>query len=131
LIKKGLPSGSQPPITCEFPAESGTTVLLSSLGMGEGEETLSKILLKAFLKTLLETKQKPERIICYNQGVFLALEGSEVLEDLQALEKAGVKILVCGTCLDYYRVKERLMVGEISNMYDIAESLLSSRVIKP
>ncbi len=119
------------PISCAGEASSPVCVVLSSKGMGEGDQTLAQILLKAFLKTLKETDQKPQKIICYNEGVFLALSDSEVLEDLKALEDEGVEILVCGTCLDYYQVKDKLGVGKISNMYDILETLLSSRVIKP
>ena len=125
--EKGPPSTSK--ITCTVSEE--TVVVLSSRGMGKGDPALSSLLLRAFLKTLLELKEKPRSIVCYNEGVFLALKDSEVIEDLQNLQKQGIKILVCGTCLDYYRVKEKLAVGEISNMYDIAQELLQYRVLKP
>ncbi len=119
------------PISCGEQAVYPVCVVLSAKGMGSGDPTLSTLLLKAFLKTLAEAQEKPKRLICYNEGVFLALEDSEVLEDLKKLEKLGVEILVCGTCLDYYQVKDKLAVGVVSNMYDILETLLSSRVLKP
>ncbi len=129
ILKKG--THTAPEVISCTPQEGSPVVVLSSRGMGRGDDTLSQILLRAFLKTLRETTPKPRAIICYNEGVLLALEDSEVLADLKALEEEGVKILVCGTCLDYYRVKERLAVGEISNMYDILETMLNARVIKP
>ena len=45
---------------------------------------------------------------------------------LQAL-RTGVKILVCGTCLDYYKLKDNLKIGEISNMYDITEKMFAAQ----
>ncbi len=111
--------------------EIPVVIVLSSRGMGSGNETLANVLLRAFLKTLKETSKKPAAIICYNQGVLLAIEDSEFVQDLKDLEKEGVKILVCGTCLDYYRVKDKLAVGQVSNMYDILETMLYARIIKP
>ncbi len=130
VTKKG-PGREVSLVSCAPAQESPAVIVFSSRGMGEGDETLSRLLLKALVKTLRETSQRPQAIICYNQGVFLTLEDSEVLEDLKALEAEGIKILVCGTCLDYYRVKDKLAVGQISNMYDILETMLSARVIKP
>jgi len=49
-----------------------------------------------------------------------------VLEDLEALGKRGVGILACGTCLGHFGLKDKLAVGEVSNMYSIAETLLAA-----
>lgn len=64
--------------------------------------------MKAFLYTLTESSPKPESLIFMNSGVKLAVEGSPVLESLENLEKAGVTILVCGTCLNYFELKDKL-----------------------
>jgi len=71
-----------------------------------------------------EVQPLPEKIIFFNSGVKLVVEGSPVLEDLWALNERGVEILACGTCLGYYDLKEQIAVGEISNMYTIAETML-------
>jgi intracellular sulfur oxidation DsrE/DsrF family protein len=77
-------------------------------------------------------EKKPVRLILINSGVRLAVEGSEVLETLKKLSAEGVEIFACGTCLDFYQLKEKLSVGEISNMYDIAQSLLEAdRLVRP
>ena len=131
VTKKGAgqPVGA---ITCARPEGVRPVVVIDREGMGEGDETLSKILIRAFLKTLKEASVKPETLVFYNRGIFLTLEGSEVLDDLKALEAQGIKILVCGTCLDFYRVKEKLRVGQVSNMYDIMETMLTAGlVVKP
>jgi selenium metabolism protein YedF len=122
--------------TCELaaPAQKAEKVVvyLNSNLMGIGEEALGAILMRSFLKTLLDVEIKPTRLILVNTGVRLSSEGSEVLETLQALSEKGTDILSCGTCLDFYGLKEKLKVGKISNMYDIAQSLLEAdRLIRP
>ena len=109
-----------------------TVVYVNSNLLGVGDEALGSILMRGFLKTLLDLTKKPNRLIFINSGVQLACEGSEVMEALQALSDAGVEILACGTCLDFYKLKEKLRVGRVSNMYEIAQSLLEAdRLIRP
>jgi selenium metabolism protein YedF len=107
-------------------------VYINSNLLGIGDEALGAILMRAFLKTLLDLPIKPHRLILINSGVRLASEGSEVLETLKKLSEVGIEILACGTCLDFYRLKEKLKVGIVSNMYDIAHSLLEAdRLVRP
>ena len=107
-------------------------VYINSHLMGIGEEALGAILMRSFLKTLVDMETKPSRLILVNSGVRLSSEGSEVLETLQALSEKGVEILSCGTCVDFYGLKEKVKVGKISNMHDIAQSLLEAdRLIMP
>ena len=107
-------------------------VYINSNLLGVGDEALGTILMRAFLKTLLDLERKPLRLILINSGVQLASEGSEVLEILGKLSEKGIAILSCGICLDFYGLKEKLKVGKISNMYDIAQSLVEAdRLIRP
>jgi selenium metabolism protein YedF len=111
------------------PAPSGGPLVLvvPSEFMGRGEhEELGQILIRGFLHTLNEVSPLPNVIIFFNSGVKLTVEGSPVLEDLCNLEAQGVQILICGTCLGYYGLKEKVAVGEISNMYTIAETMLQA-----
>jgi len=103
--------------------KNGLIVLIGSDILGTGDKTLGRILMNAYIKTLVEVCPLPETIILINSGVNLSIEGSEALKPLLELEKMGVEILSCGTCLDYYSIKERLAVGQVSNMYTIAEKL--------
>jgi selenium metabolism protein YedF len=103
-----------------------TVVFVPSDGVGRGDDELGGILIRSFLHTLNEVEPLPSTVIFINTGVKLTVEGSPVLEDLQLLEQRGVNILACGTCLGYFELKEKLAVGEISNMYTIAETLLSA-----
>lgn len=100
--------------------------------LGRGDDRLGAILMKAFILTLKELKPLPWRVIFINGGVKLASAGSELLPSLGELENLGVEILSCGTCLDFYGLKEELKAGRVSNMFEIVTTLAdSSNVIKP
>jgi len=101
----------------------GLVFFMDSDSMGRGSEELGGILMRAFLHTLGEADVKPGKIILVNSGVKLACEGSPALEDLQAVASQGVEILACGTCLNYFELKEKLRAGRISNMYEILKAL--------
>ncbi|MEN6501020.1 MAG: sulfurtransferase-like selenium metabolism protein YedF [Tenuifilaceae bacterium] len=113
-------------------ANSGFIVLLNSATMGKGNDELGKILMKGFLSTLLELKATPTEIICYNSAVTLALKSSDTAATLQQISERGIKITLCGTCVDFYNLRDDLAVGQISNMLYIAERLSSGvRIIQP
>lgn len=114
--------------------EKGKSVVIyiNSDLLGIGDEALGRFLMKAFLKTLLDLETKPKRLILLNSGVKLASESSKVLDTLIALSEKGIEIVSCGTCLDFYKLREKLGVGTISNMYDIIQSMLEAdRLIIP
>jgi selenium metabolism protein YedF len=103
------------------PAQPGPFVIvIAEDKMGRGNDELGYVLIKAFLHTITEQAEKPDVMIFYNTGIKLALQESEVVDDLKELASAGVEMLVCGTCLNYFEAKEKLGVGVVSNMYDIA-----------
>lgn len=99
------------------------TIAFSSSTMGSGSEELGEILMKSFIYTLTESIPYPSTLVFYNSGVFLTCEGSEVIDDLKKLEDKKVEILSCGTCLDFFNMKDKLQVGEVTNMYNILEKL--------
>lgn len=110
---------------------SDWVILVAGDKMGEGAEELGKILMKSYFYALTEAKPYPQAIIFVNSGVRLTTEGSEVLENLEKLHDERVEILSCGTCLDYYGLKDKLRVGEVSNMYTIVEKMNEvSKVIR-
>jgi len=100
-------------------------ILITSNLFGKGEEELGKNLMKSFLYTLTQM-ENIKQMIFMNSGVSLTTEGSEVLELLKAMEEKGVEILSCGTCLDYYGLKEKLAVGKVTNMYAIVEAITTA-----
>jgi selenium metabolism protein YedF len=97
--------------------------------MGRGSDELGGILIRGFFHALVETDSKPGTIIFYNSGVELTAAGSPVIDDLLELEKYGVTLLACGTCLEYFGLKDSLGVGTVTNMYTITETLLEAQKI--
>ncbi|HBG5344352.1 TPA: sulfurtransferase-like selenium metabolism protein YedF [Clostridioides difficile] len=100
-----------------------TCIFISSDKMGLGNDELGKVLIKGFIYTLTESKPYPKHILLVNGGVKLSAENEETIENLKILENVGVEILSCGTCLDYYNLKDKLQVGSVTNMYTIVETL--------
>jgi len=94
--------------------------------MGRGNDELGRVLIRAFLHTLNEVSPLPDRIIFFNTGVRLVTQDSPVLEDVRNLAEQGVDIVACGTCVDFLGLKGQIAVGEISNMYSIAEMLFEA-----
>jgi selenium metabolism protein YedF len=121
-----MPEESVAPQPAEAAAGEPLVVTIPSEFMGRGDEELGHILIRGFFHTLGEVAPMPDAIIFFNSGVKLVVEGSPVLEDLHELCGRGVAILACGTCLGHYELKDRVAVGEVSNMYTIAEMLLGA-----
>ena len=114
------------------PLAKGTVLVISSDVMGSGDEALGRLLMKGFLYAMVEQEKQPEMILFYNSGVFLTTEGSGVLDDLREMERRGVRLLTCGTCLNHYGRLEKLQVGEVTNMYEIAQCMMQAeRIIRP
>lgn len=112
--------------------KSNLIVVLSTDTMGSGNDELGQLLMKGFLTTLAEMTPLPEEIICYNSGVKLAMKGTPSSQNLLKLVEMGVKITLCGTCVDFFGIKNTLDFGEISNMYYIVQRLTSSAyILKP
>ncbi len=111
---------------------SAYVVAVSSEKMGEGDPQLGAILMKGFLNALNEQPVLPTHLVFYNAGARMATKDSGVLASLQTLEEAGVEILICGTCADFYGIKDQLGVGKISNMFTITEAMArTGHVVKP
>jgi selenium metabolism protein YedF len=134
-----LSRGELPSETAETPAAerrcSGggpkVVVFVASDLFGVGDEPLGRVLMRAFVKTMKELDTQPTKVIFANAGVRLTTAGSDLVEDLQALEREGVQVMSCGTCLDYYHLADSLQVGISSNMFEIATALVEAdRVVK-
>ena len=118
-----VPEQTPHPPTCCAPMSSAAVGAVGRDVMGQGSDELGHALMKSFLYALAQLEVPPRTLLFFNGGARLTVEGSQSLEDLRALEQAGTEILTCGTCLDYYGLKDKLAVGGITNMYRIAEIL--------
>jgi selenium metabolism protein YedF len=134
-IDKGSGAEVTIPVTVKESLEANTlidgpyAVMLAKDTFGDGARELGKLLLKNYLYTLLEMDLPPSSLLFVNSGVNLTTEGSDVIDILKHLEEKGVEILSCGTCLDYYHLKDKLSVGRVTNMYEIAEKTTKIRTV--
>jgi selenium metabolism protein YedF len=108
---------------CTLKKKKNTVVVFSKDYMGEGSEELGKMLLPKYVYSLTQLEELPTSLIFFNSGAKLACKGSECLDDIKTLAEAGVNVLVCGTCLNYYELVEDFEVGSVSNMYEIVETM--------
>jgi selenium metabolism protein YedF len=105
-------------------------VMCATDRMGYGDDDLGRKLMVNYIRTLAEMGPELWRLVFVNNGVKLTIDGSEVLADLQAYAQKGLKILVCGTCLDHFDLVEKKQVGETTNMLDIVTATqLADKVI--
>lgn len=98
-------------------------IMIGSDKLGVGDEKLGSALMKSYVYALSESTPVPESIFFVNSGVRLTTEGSDVIDSLKTLEQKGVEIFSCGTCLDFYNLKEKLIIGSVTNMYNIVEKM--------
>ena len=114
----------QPRSSSNHAESAGKIVVMCATDrMGFGDDALGQKLMINFLRTLNEMGNELWRLVFVNNGVKLTVEGSEVLEDLKVYEASGLKILVCGTCLDHFNLLEKKQVGETTNMLDIVTAM--------
>lgn len=97
------------------------TLVISTDKLGQGDDKLGAILMKSYVFALAEADLIPNDILFINGGVKLTVDDSPVLGSLMKLVERGANILICGVCLDFYNIKDKLSVGEISNMYTIVQ----------
>ena len=125
-------SESSPIINSACCTDCESVVVFASDKMGRGDDALGEILMKAFIHTLISIEPIPSKLIFYNSGVILTTEDYGAVDDLHILQEKGVEILICGTCVNYYNIKEKIKTGVISNMYDILSSMSSAgKIINP
>ena len=112
--------------------EKGLVLVLASDEMGQGDAVLGRLLMKGFVYAVTRQDKLPETVLLFNGGAKLSCQGSDSLEDLKELEAQGVEILTCGTCLNHYGIAEKLLVGNVTNMYEIVEKMTGAKkIVRP
>lgn len=118
-----------PAASVSSPNFGGKVLLITKDYLGEGNEELGRTLMKTFMFCLAESDVKPSKIYFINSGVKMVTEESPHLENLKNLVEAGVDIAACGICLDFYGLKEKVVVGSITNLYAITEAMLTEPMV--
>jgi len=104
-------------------ANEDIAIVITNDKLGSGSDDLGKVLMKSYLYALTESSPIPKAMLFLNAGVKLTTEGSESIDNIIKLSEAGVEIVSCGTCLDFYGLKEKLKIGIVGNMYSIVEKM--------
>jgi selenium metabolism protein YedF len=122
-------------------SSTGTIILISRNTFGESDRSSDKVqedndfsanLLNLFLQTLLQSGHEPRAILMVNSGVKLMDPDGPYIKVLDELREKGIEVLACGLCLDYYGLKSKIKIEQVTNMFAICEYLFSAdRVISP
>ncbi len=112
------------PVAAE--GRASTAYLITSNLLGQGSPDLGQVLMKSLMVTLSEADPPPGSLMFLNSGVLLTCQGSPVLEQLKKLSTGATEIISCGTCLEYYKLKDKLAAGRVGNMLDIHRLLSES-----
>lgn len=128
VVTYSEPADGVAPVIAEAPAAAaacattggcGYAVFVSKDHLGEGDPQLGYNLVKMALYTFGQADVIPTSLLFMNSGVKLLCEEGQIVDNVREMAEQGTEVLVCGTCLDFYGIKENLLVGEVSNMYDI------------
>lgn len=120
--------------TTEIPhfSKGDFVIAFTSDKMGDGDEELGHLLMINFVRAIRDLDVLPRKMIFYNKGVILGAEGSPVIDHLKEIEKMGVTMLLCATCAKYYVLEEKIKIGTLSNMFEIAQVMSSAgNIIRP
>jgi selenium metabolism protein YedF len=107
-------------------------IVITSDKMGEGDPELGQLLMANFIKAVKDLDKLPQKMIFYNKGVTLVTKTSPLIDHLTDLEKMGVELLLCATCVNYYKITDVVVTGTLSNMYTIAQVMASAgSIVRP
>ena len=101
---------------------ANTVILVTRDGMGSADGTLQHKLLDTWLRLVIENDTLPHAICFYTEGVRLVVHGSPLLERLSQIESLGVRLIICSSCLDYFKLADKVKVGIVGGMADILEA---------
>ncbi len=128
----GAGKGQDAVEACDVVSGRNVVYAFTSKYMGQGDDKLGEKLMKGFVYAVSQLDTLPKALVFYNGGAYLTTDGSEVLEDLKKMEAEGVQIITCGTCADFYGIKDQIHIGIIGNMYDIVTTLNDAgHVVRP
>ena len=129
---QGVPKDLAPEdYRCDLPGV-GMVVIIPAETMGRGDDALGNVLMRAYIKTLKNLSPLPTKIFFYNAGVKITATESDLIAPLRELAAQGVEIYSCGTCLDFFNLKDSLLVGQTTNMFEIMDAMAqASTVLSP
>jgi len=116
---------------CDLPG-IGLVIVIPADTMGRGNDALGGVLMRAYIKTIKHLSPLPAKIFFYNTGVKITATESDLIAPLRELAALGVEIYSCGTCLDFFNLKDTLLVGKSTNMFEIMDAMAQAhKVVSP
>ena len=113
-------------------AQGDFIIAFTSDRMGDGNDELGHLLMGNFIKAIKDLDILPAKMVFYNKGVTLGAEESSVIDHLKEIEKMGVALLLCATCVKFYSLEEKIKIGTLSNMFEIVQVMAKAgNVVKP
>lgn len=109
--------------------ENASVYLITARTIGRGNDELGAILLRSLIKNLVAAEQAPHALVLMNNGVKLACDGSDLLADLETIAGRGTEVLSCGTCLDFYNLKDQLAAGSVGGMAQFVQLFATHPVV--
>jgi hypothetical protein len=106
-----------------------TVILFANNGMGSADEKLQLTLAGKYLELIAENGDLPNAICFYTDGVKMVCDDSPVLGQLRALDEKGVRLIICGTCLNYFNLIGKVQVGIVGGMGDIIEAQMKAEKV--
>ncbi|MBU4033567.1 MAG: sulfurtransferase-like selenium metabolism protein YedF [Proteobacteria bacterium] len=114
------------------PPGTGLVMVIPADTMGRGDDPLGSVLMRAYIKTIKNLSPLPAKIFFYNTGVKITATESDLVAPLRELDGLGVEIYSCGTCLDFFNLKDALLVGQVTNMFEIMDGMAqATKVVSP
>jgi selenium metabolism protein YedF len=129
IVRGAAAPSADAPIVCETETKRSIAIYITADTMGRGDDDLGRILMGAYFETLTHFVREISHIILVNSGVKLAVDGSPVLDEVESLARTGIEVLVCGTCLNHFGIKDKLRAGVVSNMFTILDTLAKARKV--
>lgn len=108
---------------------AGRLILINSDTLGGPDRDLGGVLMEIFLRNLGNRPDLPECIVLLNAGVQLATHSSPVIDHLRKLAERGVRVVSCRTCVEYFKLEDKIGVGEVQGMVGILELLSTHEVL--
>lgn len=128
--ENNMPDEASKPVATDDCQDRKIMVMVTTDRMGYGDDSLGLKLMANFIRTVKEFGPDLWRLVFVNNGVKLTIESSDAVDVLTSLESDGVKIMVCGTCLEHYGLSDAKRAGETTNMLDIVTAMhLADKVI--
>ncbi len=106
-----------------------TMFVISGDGLGRGDEGLGRRLMVKFVRQFAGDGAPAARGRVLQRGREPCCHRRRVADALKTLEADGVDLIACGTCLDHFRIRDKIVAGRVSDMREIVTTMAASEKV--